>query len=80
MEIRSEPYNLRINNIDISECPCCNNGLKKEIKKGNYLINGECGYCRYSERSFVSYSSSWQQHYPDGCICKNGEKNYKRQY
>jgi hypothetical protein len=76
MENRFEPYNLQIKDINIDICPCCNSILQKEIRKGNYLINGECGYCRYSEKSFVTYSSSWQQHYPDGCTCKYGEKDY----
>jgi hypothetical protein len=76
MEIRFEPYNLQINDTNSVMCPCCNSILQKEIRKGNYLINGECRYCRYSERSFVTYSSSWQKNYPDGCTCEYSEKNY----
>lgn len=76
MEIRLEPYNLQITDDTITKCPCCNNILLKEVKKASYFINGECGYCRYLDRPFASYSNSWQQHYPEGCFCQYGEKDF----
>lgn len=76
MENRFDPYNLQIKDTNSSTCPCCNSILQKEIRKGKYLINGECGYCRYSEKSFATYSSSWQQHYPNGCTCEYNEKDF----
>lgn len=76
MEIRSEPYNLQIKDKDIMTCPCCNLLLQKEIRKGKYLIDDECGYCTYSDRPFASNSSSLYQHYPSGCSCTYGEQDY----
>ena len=73
MEIRTIPYNLH--KIDSINCNCCNFILQKIISKGQYLIV-ECGYCRYSDRAFATYSSSWQQHYPNGCTCTYGEKDF----
>lgn len=74
MEIRKDPYFLEIKDKDITLCPRCNYLLNKEIKKGKCLIN-ECGYCRYSDRPFVCMSSSWQQHFPDGCTCVYEEQD-----
>lgn len=38
MDIRVEPYFLQIESKEITECPYCNNLLKKEIKKVNVCI------------------------------------------
>jgi len=70
-----EPSFLKINDINIINCPCCNEILNKEVKKGAYLIN-ECGYCIYSDRPFTIGSSSLNQHYSNGCSCEYGEKDY----
>ena len=69
MEIRTIPSNLHIEDSTLS-CPCCNGILEKEIKNVRYLSR-ECGYCRYSNRAFATYSSSWQQHFPNGCTCED---------
>lgn len=74
MEIRCEPYNLNITS-DINNCPKCTSGLNKVIRDGNYLIS-ECGYCRYSDRPFASCGSSLQNHFPEGCTCNYGIKQY----
>ena len=75
MEIRREPYNLQINDNSDILCPCCNNILIKEIKKGNYLIDYECGYCRYLDRPFGGCGNTATAHYGE-CSCKYGEKDY----
>ena len=75
MEIRVEPYNLQIKDKNISNCQYCNFLLKKEIKIGSYLVE-ECAFCKYSDRAFATYSSSWQQHFPNGCTCEYKEKEY----
>jgi hypothetical protein len=75
MEIRCEPYELLINDKNIINCIICNNLLIKEIKEGSYLIN-DCGYCRYSDRPFVIGSSSLYNHYPEGCTCEYGKKEF----
>jgi hypothetical protein len=72
MEIRCEPYELLINDKNIINCIICNNLL---IKEGSYLIN-DCGYCRYSDRPFVIGSSSLYNHYPEGCTCEYGKKEF----
>ena len=73
MEIQLQPCNLQIGNTDI--CMCCNSATIKEIRKGSYLIH-ECGYCRYGSRPFAQCNDSWHQHFPDGCACEYGEKDY----
>ena len=77
MDIISDPDNLQIKNSNTLICPCCNMPLHQEIRKKNYLIDRECGYCSYSnERFFMSSSSGREKHYPNGCSCKYVEKDY----
>jgi hypothetical protein len=75
MDIRCEPNELLINDKNIINCTICNNLLIKEIKEGSYLIN-DCNYCRYSDRPFVMGSSSLYNHYPEGCTCEYGKKDF----
>jgi hypothetical protein len=75
MEIRTEPCNLQITETDCSNCPKCSYKLIKEVREGTYL-ESECGYCTYSDRPFAMGSSSLQNHYPEGCTCKHGKKQY----
>jgi hypothetical protein len=78
MEIISEPYNLNLTN-EQDRCQCCDLILEKEIKKGNYLIGNECGYCRYLDRPFGGCGNTALSHY-GGCTCEYtceyGEKDY----
>ena len=76
MQIRTDPWNLNITDPNVTQCLRCNSALQKEIKLGKYLINGECGYCSYKDRPFACASSSWQQHFPGGCDCQYGEKEF----
>ena len=73
MEIRREPYSLKVDS-NSNDCLCCNNKLDKEIKRGKYLID-ECGYCRYSDRPFGGCGNTASSHY-GGCSCEYGEKDY----
>ena len=75
MEIRTDPSFLKLDNINIINCPYCDELLHKEVKEGKYLIN-ECGYCRYSDRPFTIGSSSLNQHYSNGCSCEYSKQNY----
>jgi len=75
MEILKEPYNLQIDDNDISICGCCKNNLIKEVKKGNCLIGNECGYCRYLDRPFGGCGNTATAHY-GGCSCIYGKKDY----
>jgi hypothetical protein len=74
MEIRTEQYTLKFDS-NSNVCLCCNNKLHKEIKRGNYLIGNECGYCGYSDRPFGGCGNTASSHY-GGCSCEYGEKNY----
>jgi hypothetical protein len=76
MDFRFEPHNLQIIDINTMVCPCCTNILQREIRTGKILIGEECGYCSYSNRAFASCSTSWQQHFPNGCTCTYGETEY----
>ena len=75
LEIRTDPYNLQINDDSIVYCPCCNNVLVKQVNKGNYLIDGDCGYCRYLDRPFGGCGNTAATHF-GGCSCEYGEKDY----
>ena len=70
MEIRTEPYNLQINDITVEICPCCDMILQRNIRNGNYLIS-ECSYCRYLDRPFGGCGNTAEVHY-GGCSCKYG--------
>jgi len=74
MDIRVEPYNLKINDIIDDICPCCGVILQQNIRKGKYLIR-ECGYCRYLDRPFGFCGNTAQSHY-GGCSCEYEEKDY----
>lgn len=77
MKVRCEPFILEIKDKDIMYCPCCNNSLIKSVNKGHQLKGGEeCRYCRYSDRPFAYCSSSWQNHFPNGCYCEWEEIEY----
>ena len=81
MEIRREPYILYTLKVDSNNnaCPCCNNILHKKIKRGKYLIGGECSNCRYYDnyldRPFGGCGNTASSHYGD-CSCEYGEKDY----
>jgi hypothetical protein len=74
MEFRVEPYSLKIKDINIEICPCCDMILQQNIRKGNYLIR-ECGYCRYLDRPFGGCGNTALTHY-GGCSCEYGEKEF----
>jgi hypothetical protein len=71
MEIRTEPYDLPINSSIITNCPCCNDILQQKIKNTFYLIDGECGHCRYLDRPFGGCGNT-----DGGCECEYGNKDY----
>ena len=76
MEICVEPHDLQIKDINVEICPCCNMTLRRNIRKGKYLINDkECGYCRYLDRPFGGCGNTAISHY-GGCSCEYGEKDY----
>jgi len=77
MEIETEPFSLKISDININNCPSCSSKLiKKEYTRKEKIKTclkcnwSECGWCRYSDRPFASFSSSLNNHYPDGCYCE----------
>jgi hypothetical protein len=75
MDNRFEPYDLQIKDITVDTCPCCNMILQRNIRKGRYLIGGECSYCRYLDRPFGGCGNTATAHY-GGCSCQYGEKDF----
>jgi hypothetical protein len=73
MDIRFEPYDLQINDITVDTCPCCNMILQRNIRKGRYLIGGECRSCRWNDKMFSGWSS--YNRYGD-CSCQYREKDF----
>jgi hypothetical protein len=76
IDTRFEPSELEKCNFDNVNCSQCNNILIKEYKLGKYQIGKDCGYCRYSDRPYTIGSSSLYSHYPNGCECEYGEKEF----
>ena len=73
LDIRCEPTHILVKNGTLELCPCCSSTLQKEVKKGYYRI--ECGYCKYQDRAFVTYSSSCRGS-AGGCTCEEEEKDF----
>ena len=72
MEIRKLPSNLQIEDDSISECPCCNNKLKKEIRTIHIFIK-ECEYCRYLDKPFSVYRN---MSFLKGCSCEEEDREF----
>lgn len=66
--IVNKNYGLIIKDENVTNCPCCNNLLTKEIKEEEEFR--ECHHCLYGNRT-VFKISDWKSHFPEGCTCKN---------
>lgn len=69
MEVRKDPYNIKIKyENSIALCSCCNSKLNEIIKEGSYMIGEECSNCAYSMRPFVTEIKK--------CFCEYGKKDF----
>lgn len=82
MEIETQPFTLKIIDININNCPSCSLKLIKKKTTRTEKIKtclkcnwSECGWCSYSDRPFASGSSSLNNHYPNGCNCEPSPSN-----
>ena len=78
MEVKTEPFTLKVIDIDDNYCLHCQSELmkrkttrKEKIKSCMKCNWTECGYCRYQDRPFGAFSSSLHNHYPNGCSCES---------